>query len=141
MCPSTFNYAKSILSKIMTRKHSSYQETHTLILLKYTYLVKTELMFAYVSEMRIYECGQIILSFNNEAESTNISHVYMVIIVLILLFAYLGLFLHGRSQCWICCNIWPFLNVKQVTIVWKMVTPFVEGWDFVQTLGEGAYGE
>lgn len=23
----------------------------------------------------------------------------------------------------------------------KMVTAFVEGWDFVQTLGEGAYGE
>ena len=22
-----------------------------------------------------------------------------------------------------------------------MVTAFVEGWDFVQTLGEGAYGE
>ena len=22
-----------------------------------------------------------------------------------------------------------------------MVTQFVEGWDFVQTLGEGAYGE
>ena len=22
-----------------------------------------------------------------------------------------------------------------------MVTPFVDGWDFVQTLGEGAYGE
>ena len=32
-------------------------------------------------------------------------------------------------------------NCSEREKVKTMVTPFVDGWDFVQTLGEGAYGE
>lgn len=28
-----------------------------------------------------------------------------------------------------------------VVVRFSIMTPFVEGWDFVETLGEGAYGE
>jgi len=38
-----------------------------------------------------------------------------------------------QNQCGTINPIQPSLEI--------MVTPFVEGWDFVQTLGEGAYGE
>jgi len=52
--------------------------------------------------------------------------------------AYFNIFEEKNALgCFYCFHLAVFVLISKGI----MVTQFVEGWDFVQTLGEGAYGE